>query len=290
MQHGTEGFVEAADGTRLFYEEHGTGSALPVVLCDGIGCDGFVWHYLKPHLAETRRVVHWHYRGHGRSGPPPDPSSMTIEQLARDLHLLLDSLSIERAILIGHSMGTQVALESWHERPARVAGLVLLCGSAGRITETFHGSDALHEIVPIVREAVQKHRGLARAVWGRVPPKLAFRFAKLSGEVDSRTLRSEDFARYWKHVSVMDPDVFLQMLESAGTHSAEEFLGDIEVPTLVMTAENDTFTPPEYVEALAAAVSGSELFSIRGGSHAAPVEQPMIVQLRLDKFLEQREL
>lgn len=255
------------------------------MLCDGIGCDGFVWHYLQPHLADSRPVHHWHYRGHGRSGTPRDASSMTIEQLAEDLHVVLDEDEVEEVILVGHSMGTQVALEAWRQRPERVVGLVLICGSAGRITKTFRGTDALHEIVPVVRDAVQKHRGLARAVWGRVPPKLAYRFAKLSGEVDPATLRSEDFARYWRHVSVMDPDVFLKMLESAGEHSAEPYLADVTAKTLVVTAENDTFTPAEYQEAVAEAVPDSELFEIRGGSHAAPVEQPMVVQLRVDKFL-----
>ena len=38
-----------------------------IVLSDGIGCDGFAWKYLQPHLAKTHRVLHWHYRAHGRS-------------------------------------------------------------------------------------------------------------------------------------------------------------------------------------------------------------------------------
>ena len=40
------------------------------VLCDGLGCDGFVWKYLQPYLQQSHRVLRWHYRGHGRSGLP----------------------------------------------------------------------------------------------------------------------------------------------------------------------------------------------------------------------------
>ena len=139
-----------------------------------------------------------------------------------------------------------------------------------------------------MRDVVEKHPSLARALWGRVPPRLAFRFAKLSGEIDADALRSEDFHRYWQHISDMEPEVFLQLLAAAGDHSAEDHLASVDVPTLVITADNDTFTPPQLARDMAERIAGSELFEIRGGSHAAPVEQPLAVQLRVDKFVLDR--
>lgn len=288
MEYDESGFVEAEDGTRLFYGVRGSGPGVPAILNDGIGCDGFVWRYLQPHLAESRRVIHWHYRGHGRSGPPQDHGLLTIEGIARDLRLLMDRLDVPEAMLFGHSMGTQVELELYRLCPDRVRGMSLLCGSFGRVTHTFHGSDVLSQMLPGIRAVAKRHRGLARAIWGRVPTPLALRLAKLSGEVDSVTIREEDFRRYWEHIAVMDPDVFLQLLDAAGEHSAEDLLGEIAVPTLVFAAERDTFTPPELAEAMTQAIPGAELFILRGGSHAAPVEQPMTVQLRVDKFLAER--
>ncbi|MEM9192239.1 MAG: alpha/beta hydrolase [Myxococcota bacterium] len=285
MEYDRHRFVEAGDGTRLFVGVRGEGDALPVVLNDGIGCDGFVWFYLQSHLAESRRVLHWHYRGHGRSGSPKDRTRLSIDALAEDLERVLDEEEIERAVLLGHSMGTQVTLELYRRAPERVAAMVFLCGSYGRVTHTFHGSDVLSQILPGVRATAQKHRGFARAIWGRVPTAVAYRLARLSGEVDANTIREEDFRRYWEHIAVMDPDVFLQLLEDAGDHSAEDLLAAIDVPSLVIAAENDTFTPPALAKAMADHIPGAEHFAIRGGSHAAPVEQPVTVQLRIDKFL-----
>ena len=171
--------------------------------------------------------------------------------------------------------------------PVRVPGLALMCGSFGRATHTFHGSDMLSQVLPGIRSAARKHRGIARAIWGRVPTSLAYRVACLSGEVDAVTIREEDFRRYWEHIAVMDPDVFLQLLESAGDHSAQDLLSEITVPVLVLAAENDTFTPSELAAAMADQIPRGELFMVRGGSHAAPVEQPMMVQLRMDKFLSE---
>lgn len=296
MEYDRQGFVQAKDGARLFFGIRGptraTGDDIkaPVILCDGIGCEGFVWRYLHPHLAEDRLVVHWHYRGHGRSGLPPSSSSMTIEQLADDLCTLVAHLGLEPAIVAGHSMGTLVALEWERLQPEQCLGALLLCGSAGRITHTFRGSDSLNELLPGLLDVVSRHKGMVRALWGRVPPSFAYRLAKLSGEIDPATLRSEDFERYWEHVSDMDPDIFLHLLRSAGEYDAAAHLTELRAPKLVVAAENDTFTPPEHAAALAEALIDAELFHVRGGSHAAPVEQPMTVQLRVDKFLSDRNL
>ena len=134
--------------------------------------------------------------------------------------MVLDHLEVEQAVCLGHSMGTQVCLESYRERPDRVKGLVLICGSFGRVTHTFHGTDVLSQVLPSIIEGAQRHRGLTRAVWGRMPPRLAFQIARLSGEVDRAAIREEDFVKYWEHITVMDPDVFLAMLRLAGEHSA----------------------------------------------------------------------
>ena len=256
-----------------------------VVLNDGIGCEGFVWRYLQPHLAERCRVLHPHYRGHGRSGPPLDRSNLTIGALADDLKRILDAESVERAILIGHSMGTQVNLETWRLAPDRVAGNGCSSAEAGDASPT-PSTDRTCS----VRSSRSCGSGRASTealparLWGRIPASVAYRVARLSGEVDAVTIREEDFKNYWDHIAVMDPDVFLQLLEAAGEHSAEDVLESIDVPSLVIAAERDTFTPSELAEQMAEKI-GCDLFMIRGGSHAAPVEQPMTVQLRVDKYL-----
>lgn len=286
MHYDRQGFATAEDGTRLFYGVLGDGPAL--LLNDGIGCDGFAWNYLGPELAKSHCVVHWHYRGHGRSGPPRDRARIDVTALARDAVTLLDHLEVPSATLFGHSMGTQVALETYRLGPDRVNGLVLICGSYGKVTETFHGSDVLKRTLPGVIEKVQQHTGMARALWGRIPPSLAFRVARLSGEIDGLAIREEDFKHYWDHINVMDPEVFLPMLRLAGEHTAEDVLSKIEVPTLVIAAERDTFTPPALAEEMAGRIPGAEHMLVRGGSHAAPVEQPRAMLVRVEKFLSER--
>ncbi|MEM8607727.1 MAG: alpha/beta hydrolase [Myxococcota bacterium] len=287
MEYETEGFVASTDGTRLFYESGGAGEPA-MLLIDGIGCDGFAWRYLGAAFAERHHVVHPHFRGHGRSGPPADPSRVGIEDLADDAWLVADHLGIERAVLVAHSMGVQVALELYHRNPEFVAGLVLACGTFGRITSTFHGSDLLAQVLPSLVRGSRAFPGVARAVWGRVPAALAFRVACAGGELDTGRIQEDDFERYWDHAALMDPDVFLPMLQRAGSHDARAFLGGVDVPTLVVAAEHDTFTPMPLAEELAGAIPGAELEVIAEASHAAPVEQPDRIGDRVEEFLSTR--
>lgn len=284
MEYDRQGFATGDDGTNLFWGEKGRGPTM--VLCDGLGCDGFAWKYLQPHLARHHRVVHWHYRAHGRSGLPVDPARVDVPAHARDLTSVLDALEVESAVLAGHSMGTQVALEAYRQEPHRVRGLLLLCGSYGRVTSTFRGSGVLRQVLPRLLEAVEARRGLARALWGRIPVRLGFHLARLAKEVDGLAIREEDFRPYLEHVASMEPALFLEMLRAAGEHTAEDLLSQVRVPSLVVAAERDTFTPPSLAEHMANTIPNADFFLLRGASHAAPIEQPLAIQVRLDRFLE----
>ena len=283
MQYDERGFTTAADGTRLFYGVRGSGPGL--VLLDGIGCDGWAWIHIQPHLALRNRVVHCHYRGHGRSGRVLDLSSATMETLSEDVERVLDATDLSRAVIVAHSMGTQVALELYRHAPERVRALILVCGSHGRITHTFHGNDLLHRALPVLIANVRKYEPIARALWGRLPPALSYRVAGWLREIDGASLRPEDFRLYVEHLSDIELDLYLSMLQHAGAHSAEDLLPNVRVPTLVIAAERDTFTPRDVVKDMADHIPGAVYHELLGASHAAPSEQPQQINEYIDEFL-----
>lgn len=282
----SEDFALGADGTRIFYEQTGDGPA--VVLCDGVACDGFIWKYLRPALAARHRVIHWHYRGHGRSGAPVDPMRVEIADHAADLHAVLAHAGVERAALFGHSMGTQVCLEAYRQRREAVSALVLVCGSYGRITRSFHGTDALAQWLPAAIDFLERHPGLARALWSRGPASVSIWFARRLGEVDALRASTEDLTLYFEHMALLDPLMFFRMIRAAGRHSAEKLLPSIDVPALVVAAELDSFTPARNAEQMARQIPGAELLMVRGGTHSAPIEQPEAINGRVMQFLEER--
>jgi len=284
MDYEVRGFARASDGTRLFYGTLGRGA--PVLLLDGIGCDGWAWNHIQPHLAANHRVVHTHFRGHGRSGAPVDPSAIDVGTLADDVVAVANAIGLDKIAIIGHSMGTQVALEVYRRIPTRVRGLILICGSFGRITHTFHGNDLLSRALPRLIEQVRKNRGLARALWGRLPPQLSWRIAGWLGEIDGAALDVRDFERYVEHLSDIDLDLYLTMLQSAGEHSAEDLLAQVAAPTLVIAAEKDTFTPVPVVRALADRIAGARYVELAGATHSAPIERAAVITQEIDAFFE----
>ena len=129
--------ISPVDDSPIFYESTGVPTGLlgdlgptPILLCDGIGCDGYVWRRLRPALTDCR-VLHPHYRGHGRTAAPRDPTRVAIADLADDMVAVLDDARVDQAVLCGHSMGVQVALETRRRHPGRGAGLILIFGAPG---------------------------------------------------------------------------------------------------------------------------------------------------------------
>jgi len=279
------GLIKAADGTRLFYGVAGDGP--PCLLLDGVGCDGWAWNLIQPHLRSTHRTIHCHYRGHGRSGALVDPTRNDITDLADDAYRVLDHLEVEQTIVVAHSMGTQVALEMVRTSADRIGAMILICGSSGEVTHTFHGNDLLHRILPTLIEKVDRYRPLARALWGRLPPALSYKIAAMIGEIDGPTIKAEDFQQYVEHLSDIELDLYLAMLQRAGDHSAEDLLPTIDIPTLVVAAERDTFTPPETVQKLADEIPDAHYVELAGASHAAPLERASAINAHIDDFLSE---
>ena len=283
--------VVAPDGTRLFVrtreaEAKDQKLGVDVVFCDGILCDGFIWKYLWKDVAHRCNVAHWHYRGHGRSSSPVDSSRIDIAAHAADLKAVRDHLGDPPCILVGHSMGTQVALEEWRRYPKNVRGLVLVCGSFGKVTHSFRGMPIIDMILPKLMDIVEKQPDIVRAVWSRIPPEMALRAALLARDVDPDHLRREDLLPYLKHMTHIDFPMFLRMLRAAGDHSAEDWLGEVDVPVLVVAGEKDTFTPPSLSTFMAERIPGAELLLVTGGSHVAPIELPQLIGERIRAFIE----
>jgi pimeloyl-ACP methyl ester carboxylesterase len=261
-----------------------------VLLCDGLACDGFIWKYLWGELAGELTVAHSHYRGHGRSGVPVDSEQIGVKALADDLDAVRVELGDPPVVLIGHSLGTQVALEAYRRRPQGIAALVLLCGSFGRVTYTFKGSEVLASVLPNLIEFAARHPTATRAIWSSVPPKVAIAVARLTGDINLGAVRQEDVEPYFQHVSIVDFELFLRMLRAAGEHSAEDMLRQIRVPVLIIAGAKDSFTPAAVSAAMAEAIPGAELEVIPSGTHLAPLEHHAEIASKIFAFLTRNGL
>lgn len=282
-----EGYAPATDGTPLYYRVDGE-SGPWVVFCNGLGVSTLFWDPLRDALKASYRVVTWDYRGHGRSGPAP-ATGFDIGTCAGDLGKLLDFLEIASAVIVGHSMGSQTILEGYRRFPERCAALVPTLGGFGRTVETFLNTKWSVPALQVMKRVALWNKPLSQAVvrtTTRLP--FAFDFARLTGLVHKELCSRTDMAPYLDHMSRLDLSVYFQLADDLQANDASDLLPSIRVPVLIFGADRDLFTPLKISEEMARRIPGAELCVVRGGSHAAMIEQPELFALRLERFLVTR--
>jgi pimeloyl-ACP methyl ester carboxylesterase len=283
-----QGIHSTEDGAPLWFESRGEANGIPAVLNDGLGCDGFIWRYLWEPLTSKRRVLHWNYRGHGRSGVPPDDTRIGMEYITDDLARLMDAQQLDQAVIFGHSMGVQVCLEFHRRHRARVKGLVLICGSYGTPLDTWHDHTLMRVAFPYVSKLVERAPDAARALTSRLlNTQLAVEFG-IRTELNPELMKHNDFAPYMEHLAKMHPLYFVRTLDSLKDHSAWDHLPHVDVPTMVIGGEGDKFTPVWLSQRMAEHIPDAEYVYVPGGTHTAPLERPGLVNAAIDRFLRER--
>ena len=251
-------------GLELEYVERGSRGGLPVVFLHGVTDS---WGSFEGMLARLPESIHANavsQRGHGNSSRPA--SGYRIADMANDLWLFLNALEIERAVLVGHSMGSFVAQRFAIDHPARTAGLMLL-GSATGMRDNAVIQDYWASTISTLTDPVDP--AIARE----------FQLSTLSrptapGLVDACVLESLKVpARIWR-------EAFAGFLEL----DHREELRRITAPTLIANGDRDAFFTPAHQRALRDAIPGSELLVYAGGGHAAHWEDPDRVTADLAAF------
>ncbi len=275
--------VVASDGTDLSVRVSGLEAGPTILLCDGIGCDGYVWKYIRRAFEPQFRVIHFHYRGHGLSAVPLDFASLTIERCAQDAWEVLDACGVDDVILWGHSMGVQVILEAAHMHPDRVRAVLPMCGAFERPLDTLGGGAGVR-LLPLISSAIFARPDTLRRLWRRwVPTELAYKVA-VATEINARMIERDDFSPYLDHLGRMDPVVFVRMLDNLANHTTRPLLPLIKAPALVIAGSRDSMTPSHLSEELAHLLPSSDLLVVPAGSHTAPIELPDLVTLRAERF------
>ena len=277
--------IESFDGTYIWYRSIGRKGA-PIILCDGLGCDGFIWKYFIEDFAPTYRLFHWNYRSHGFSSQPKKRANLGIEANVRDLqNVIADSGIRQKIILAGHSLGVQVALEYYRQFPNKVVALLIFNGSYGHVLSHVHNTDLLKKSVPGLSFFAKKAPKAVQFAWKNIfGSAVAPAFANLF-EINASMSSEEDVAPYFRHLKSLNPEIFFETLARVADHTVEDFLPKIAVPTMITASEKDKFTPFRFSRRMHRLIPDSELLLLPNGSHIGMLEFPEIVNTATKKFL-----
>lgn len=282
-----EGNAPGVRAVRLHYKTRGDG---PALLCsNGIGVSTFFWEPLAEALSDAYRVVQWDYRGHGKSDRLREPADISIETCADDLAAVMDALKIDRAVLLGHSMGSQVGFEFYRKYPGRVLALVPTLGTYRRAIETFFDRP---EAVTVFEAARALGTAFPEAILRLITPLFKSgagdRIARALGIVHPTLCPHDLLVPYFEHMTTIDLRSYFTLATDMQRHDATQVLPQIRVPTLIVAGDRDRFCPLRLAHEMKSLIPGAEMFVIRDGTHAALVEQPDLLHLRVRRFLEQR--
>ncbi len=233
----------------IYYETHGRGEAL--LLVAGLGNDLKSWAFQTPDFAKKYRVVTFDNRGSGNTKAPD--SGYSIEMMADDTAGLMDALGIDRAHVLGVSMGGYVAQELALRHPERTKSLVLATTSIG----------------PYTLESSVLRAWAAGALKGVSPRTfflimLPFMFNDMCFEDPAVLQMAVDIIA--AHSS-MPAHVLTCQMTACVRHNARGRIGRISVPTLVLAGKEDVFVPMALSEELASSILGARLKVLDGGGH-----------------------
>jgi pimeloyl-ACP methyl ester carboxylesterase len=285
---GERRWIRRDDGASICYQAFGArdSARAPLLILDGIGCSGWAFRRIIPALAEDRRVVLLHYRGHGLSVDPPRPWRLSMPTLADDAAAALEHDRLDRAVVVGFSMGFPVALELFRRHRRCVSALVSLAGPSGRVLRTFQGTQAFGHVLPFVRATTRFARDLTLKAWRAVVPSNLTLGLGLNFQVNLDRIAVDDFEFYTRHLAEMNPELFVAMLEEADRHSAADILDAIDVPMMVVAGARDTFVPLKTMRDLAFAVPQVRWKVLDQATHALPAEYPTEMTELLARFAD----
>jgi len=256
-----------SDDAEIFYEVLGSGP--PVVLLHPFPADHQLWLPAANSLIARYRVIIPDLRGHGESGVGDGPA--TMRKHAADIARVMDDAEIGRAAMAGVSIGGYAIFEFWRRYRGRVAALALL--------NTKASADA-----PEARAA--RLKTAAEVLESGVGPFVESMLPKLLGEGTRRSRPDLVEAARAMMMKMSPEDVSLVQKGMAERPDSMADLKTINVPTLIITGEEDVLTGRAEAESMRQNISGSQMRVIARAGHYAVWEQPEEAGTGLRQFLD----
>lgn len=270
-RHNGTGRIQVGD---LAVDVNDVGKGPPVVLLHGLGCGQRMWFHQVRALRNRFRVITYDQRGHGGTDAPATATAYSAALLARDLVGVLDALKVDRAAIVGFSLGGGPALALAASQPQRVSRLVLADVGAGaddpvkieamaRRWVTLIDQGKTDELVcEMLRSELFK-------VYSRRNPRRRDHMAALIRATPARGLR------------------FLLTEVLAKRKSLFRMTGllrGVRVPTQIMVGELD-YVCSKAARLMAQSIPDAELKVIAGSGHMAPIEEPAAFSAALLDFM-----
>ena len=257
----------------LAYDVIGEGET--VIFLHGIGGNRTNWRRQLPVLARAGfRAVAWDARGYGGSEDYDGP--LEFSEFSADLARFLDHLDVDRAHLVGLSMGGRI-LQDFHAKHAGRILTLTLCATMPGFARTV-SRESREEFIRLRKQPL---------VEGRTPREMAPGVARtLLGP----KAEPEHFEELVASIAAVHPESYIKTIEATATYEQDVALADIACPTLLLFGEADTLARPEFGRRMHAEIPGSEFVLLPATGHLLNIEQPDVFNRLVLDFLDRHRV
>ena len=257
------------DEREIFVRETGPEDARTLVLVHGWSFDGEMNFYpMMKTLSERFRVIVPDHRNHGKSDRIR--GSFEIEDLATDVIGVLDELGYDEVDLFGFSMGGMASQVIAHRHPERVRHLILAGTAAFPIDRRR----------PVALTAFWLARAVAR-ISKNEAALVTFRFLRHTRVIEPR------YERWmWAALTNRDPSLFYESANAMWRFDARPWIGEIDVPTLVIIPTADQIVPARTQHDLAERIGAGRTVEIPDAGHESILSKPEVYVRAIEAFLE----
>jgi pimeloyl-ACP methyl ester carboxylesterase len=247
------------NGIDIYYRVQGDGE--PLVLIMGLGGESGDWILQGRAFKKHFRVITFDSRGVGKSDKTSE--SYTIKTMADDVIGLMDHLGVDKAHILGVSMGGMIAQEVAIDYPERLRKLILVSTTPGRDETGRHFPELLSAMGLKSDFSDEDIKGVDI---GKVMTSLN------SYSFSSRVLKAVAVPFCWVRTKLFGVEGLKKQFEAAMTHSTLDRLHMIKGPTLVIAGTEDRIVPLRSSELIAERIPDARLVKIEGGSHTLIAE------------------
>jgi proline-specific peptidase len=240
---------------------------------------------LEAMIATGRRVITYDQLGCGKSDQPDKPDMWTVELYVEEVGVVCEALGLNRVHILGHSWGGMLGMEYALTQPDRLASLIVSSSPASVPEYLVEANRLRSELPPVVLAALLKHEAT-----GTTSEK---EYRDAAQVFDNRHLyRLSPWPDYMKRASARIGQVYQVMWGPSESHSTgvlkdwdiTDRLGEISVPTLIMSGRYDEVTP-SVVQTVYNGIPGSEWVLFEHSAHTSYGEEPERYMQVLDDFL-----
>lgn len=257
----------------IYYETYGTGE--PLLLIEGFSYASWMWYKQVSELSKHYQVIVFDNRGVGKSDKPDSPYS--IGMMADDAAALLHALGVNKAHVLGVSMGGYIAQSLAYSYPQLVQSLILCCTSFG-------GPKA----VPLPQETAEIINNTA----GLDQEQILYKGMSVAFTKEYFISHQDEVKKIieWRLANPQPPYARKHQANAVSQANLEEYTQQIKIPTLIMTGTADRVIPAENSRLLTRAIKGAILIEFPGQGHLFFMEKAGDVNGEIISFLQQHPI